>query len=70
MISRKVPVSIVVGRILFVTGLSLALAIGFLFLLGGIWLWGVVALLCALPFLGLMFLVERAQPGDHAPPRA
>ena len=60
MIRPRIPTYIVAGRVLFVTGLSLALAVGIFLLLGGYWLWGVVALLCSLPFLGLMFLIERA----------
>jgi hypothetical protein len=60
MLRPKVPTYIVAGRILFVTGLSFALAVGVFLLLGGVILWGIVALVCALPFLALMFLIERA----------
>lgn len=61
MIRPKIPTYIVAGRIVFVTGLSFALSLGIFFLLGGYWAWGIVALLCSLPFLGLMFLIERGQ---------
>ena len=66
MLRSKVPVYVVIGRIVFVTGLSLALAVGILLLLAGQWLWGLVALACALPFLALMFLIERGT-GPTAP---
>lgn len=61
MIVKKVPLYVIAGRVLFVTGLSLSLAIGILFLLGGYWQWGLLALVCALPFLALMFLIERGR---------
>jgi len=59
MLPAKVPAYVIVGRIVFVTGLSFAIAAGIFLLLGGYWRWGIVALLAALPFLALMFLIER-----------
>ncbi|MGI8550188.1 MAG: hypothetical protein ACR2PL_05210 [Dehalococcoidia bacterium] len=58
---KRIPRYIIAGRIIFVTGLSFALALGIFFLLGGYWLFGIVAALCALPFVGLMFAIERGQ---------
>jgi hypothetical protein len=62
MLQARVPLYIVAGRILFVTGLSLAVAAGIFLLLGGYWLWGIIAFALALPFLALMFLIERGAP--------
>ena len=65
----RVPVFVVVGRITAVLGLSLALAIGILALLGG-WIgWGLIALGAALPFGALIFLVERLPGGAEAEKR-
>ena len=61
MLGPRVPLYVVAGRIVFVTGLSFSIAVGIFFLLGGYVLWGFVALLCALPFLALMFLIERGR---------
>ena len=66
MLRPAVPLYVVAGRIVFVTGLSVALAAGIFFLLGGYWIWGLAGLLCALPFLALMFVIER---GAGVPPR-
>jgi len=66
MLRPRVPTYVVAGRIVFVSGLSLAIAAGIFLLLAGYWLWGAVAFLAGLPFLALMFLIERgtapAQP--------
>jgi hypothetical protein len=59
MLRARVPLYVVAGRIVFVTGLSLAVAAGIFLLLGGYWQWAVLAFLLGLPFLGLMFLIER-----------
>jgi hypothetical protein len=69
MLQARVPIYVVAGRILFVTGLSLAIAAGIFLLLGGYWRWSIVAFLLALPFLALMFLIERgvATPEANAP---
>jgi hypothetical protein len=66
MIRTKVSNYVIVGRIVFVTGLSFAIAAGIFLLLGGYLLWGLIALIAALPFLALMFLIERGTP---APPQ-
>jgi tetrahydromethanopterin S-methyltransferase subunit E len=62
MLRTPVPLYVVAGRITFVTGLSFALAFGIFFLLGGYLLWSVIAFALALPFLALMFLIERGAP--------
>lgn len=58
--SPKIPLFLVVARILIVSGMSLSGAVAIFFLLGGIWQVGLPALGLALVFLVLMFLVERA----------
>jgi hypothetical protein len=65
MLPPKVPAYVIVGRIVFVTGLSFAIAVGIFLILGGYWTWGIVAFAAALPFLALMFLIERG--ADQAP---
>lgn len=61
MIGSRVPLYVVAGRITFVLGLSFSIALGIFFLLGGYWQWGLIALFCAIPFLALMFLIERVR---------
>ena len=56
---EKLPLRVVIGRIASITGLSIAVAIGILLLLSGsYWLQGLIALLCALPFVALLRFVE------------
>ena len=63
MLRTRVPLYLVAGRIVFVTGLSFAVAAAIFLLLGGYWVWAAVAAVCALPFLALMFLIERVPGG-------
>ncbi len=63
LLRSRVPLYLVAGRIVFVTGLSFAVAITIFLLLGGYWLWATVAAVCALPFLALMFVIERVPGG-------
>ena len=62
----QIPLSVVIGRIASIVGLSFAVAIGLLLLLSGTyWLAGLAALACALPFAGLLRFVEyRAERGN------
>lgn len=55
----QMPLRIVVARILIVSGMSFAAALGIFFLVGGIWLLGLAALGATAVFLLLMFAVER-----------
>ncbi len=56
---QQLPLGVVIGRIASITGLSIAVAIGILLLLSGsYWIAGVIALLCALPFVALLRYVE------------
>lgn len=55
-----VPLPLVVGRILIVSGMGLAAALSIFFLVGGLWLPGALAAGASAIFLGLMFLIERA----------
>ena len=49
----------VVARILIVTGLGFAAALGIFFLVGGLWQLGLLALGATVVFLVLMFAIER-----------
>jgi hypothetical protein len=62
----RIPPYIVVGRITAVVGMSLGIALGIFLLLGGLWLWGLVALAASLPFFAMIFLIERAPGGADA----
>jgi hypothetical protein len=64
-VQEKIPVQVVIGRIASIVGLSFAVAIGILLLLSGsYWVAGMVSLLLALPFAGLLRFVEyRAERG-------
>lgn len=55
----EIPLGIVVARILIVSGMGVAAALGIFFLIGGIWLWGAVGMAITAVFLFLMFAIER-----------
>ncbi len=57
-VQNKIPIGVVIGRIASIVGLSFAVAIGILLLLGGFWLAAAISLLCALPFAALLRFVE------------
>ena len=57
--SRQMPLGIVIARIVVVTGLSFAAALGIFFLVGGLWELALAALAATLLFLVLMFAIER-----------
>ena len=52
---------VVVGRIAAILGMGLTISLGILFLLGAIWVPGIIALALALPFFALMVGVERSK---------
>lgn len=56
---KHMPLGIVIARILIVSGMSFAAALGIFFLVGGIWTLGATALGITVVFLFLMFAVER-----------
>ena len=63
---RRVPPYVALVRIGAVLGMSFFAAAGILLLLGNIILAGFIALALALPFFGVMRLVESiAEPGDE-----
>lgn len=64
MLRTRVPLYLVAGRIIFVTGLSFSVAAGIFLLLGGYWRWAIIAFVCALPFVALMFLIERVPTAE------
>lgn len=55
----EIPLGIVISRILIVSCMSVAAALGIFFLIGGIWLWGAVGMAVTVVFLVLMFAIER-----------
>lgn len=58
-----IPLPLVVGRILIVSGMGFAAALSIFLLVGGLWLPGAIAAVAAAVLLGLMFLIERiAEP--------
>ena len=52
---------VVAGRIAAILGMGLTISVGILFLLGGIWLWGLGALVLTVPFFLLMLAVEHSK---------
>ena len=58
--TKPIPLGIVVARILVVSGMSIAAALGVFFLVGGVWQIALPALAATLVFLLLMFVIERA----------
>jgi ABC-type Na+ efflux pump permease subunit len=52
---------VVTGRITGIIGMGLTISLGILFLLGALWVPGVVALLLTVPFFVLMVAVERSK---------
>lgn len=55
----SVPLAMVVGRIIVVSGMGFAAAFAVFFLVGGLWVPGLVSALATGVFLALMFLIER-----------
>ena len=53
------PIGIVIARITIVSAMSFAGALAIFFLVGGLWLYALVAVAATLVFLLLMFAVER-----------
>jgi len=54
------PIGIVIARIVVVSAMSFAGALAIFFLVGGLWLYALVAVAATLVFLFLMFVIERA----------
>lgn len=64
---------VVAGRITGIIGMGLTISLGILFLLGALWVPGVIALVLTVPFVVLMVTVERskaAQSMSGKPPAA
>ncbi len=55
----EIPLGIVVARIFIVSGIGIAAALAIFFLIGAIWLVGIVAAAITVVFLFLMFAIER-----------
>jgi len=62
---RQMPLGIVIARILVVSGMGFAAAFAIFFLVGGLWLLGLVSIAATVAFLILMFAIERGAEG-HA----
>lgn len=62
---RQMPLGIVIARILVVSGIGFAAAFAIFFLVGGLWLLGLVSIVATVIFLLLMFAIERGAEG-HA----
>jgi hypothetical protein len=58
---QPVPISLVIARIVAVTGLGFCAAFSVFLLLGGAWVVGLAFLAAAVVFLSLMFIVERGR---------
>ena len=56
----QMPIGIVIARITIVSAMSFAGALAIFFLVGGLWLYALVAVAATLVFLFLMFVIERA----------
>ncbi len=56
-----VPLSLVIARILAVTGVGFCSAIGVFLLIGGVWHLGAGFLAATLLFIFLMFFIERGR---------
>ncbi len=62
----QMPLRIVIARILVVSGMGFAAAFAIFFLVGGLWLLGLVSAAATIVFLFLMFVIERgAEGGVH-----
>jgi hypothetical protein len=57
--ARQMPLGIVIARILTVSGMGFAAAFAIFFLVGGLWLLGLVSIAVTVVFLFLMFAIER-----------
>lgn len=57
--SGRVPLGIVVARILVISGLGFSAALGLFLLIGGIWQVGLAAFAVTAVLLAAMFLIER-----------
>jgi len=60
---KQMPLGIVIARILVVSGMSFAAAAAIFFLIGGLWLFGLVSLVATAIFLSIMFVIERGAEG-------
>ncbi len=70
---NELPPYVLVARIGSILGMSFALAIGLLLLIGGSLVPAIVAFAAFLPAFGLMLLAERlaeGRPGRRTPPQA
>ena len=57
-----IPVTAVVLRVISILGIGLSLGALVLFLVGAEWLWAGVSAAAAVPFFGMMYVVERLIP--------
>lgn len=62
---RKIPLPLVLGRIVAVSGVGFASALGLFLLIAGIWHIGLISLAATLVFIFMMFAIERGAAGDE-----
>ena len=62
-----IPAVAVVLRVISILGMGLSVSAAVLLLVAAEWLWGGLAVAALLPFVGMMYLVERLIPDP--PPR-
>ncbi len=62
---RKIPLFLVLGRIVAVSGVGFASALGLFLLIAGIWQLGLISLAMTLVFIFMMFAIERGADQGH-----
>lgn len=56
---------VVAGRIAAIIGMGLTISLGILFLLGALWLPGIISIALTVPFFALMVRVERSKAAQR-----
>ncbi|HXG35539.1 MAG TPA: hypothetical protein VNL15_01070 [Dehalococcoidia bacterium] len=62
---RRIPLYLVLGRIVAVSGVGFASALGLFFLIAGIWHIGLIALAATAVFIYIMFAIERGRESEE-----
>ena len=60
----QMPLGIVIARILVVSGMGFAAAFAIFFLVGGLWLLGLLSIAASAVFVILMLAIERGAEGS------
>ena len=64
----RIPATAVVLRVISILGMGATVSAAVLLLVAAEWLWAGVALGTFLPFLGMMYIVDRMIPSPPPPP--